>query len=70
MQVNPPQVRSRLESRGHIVCVRQDGHALEELRADLEEMVPADYRVVTASTATEGLEAIHALSSGATAWTS
>ncbi|MFQ5669436.1 MAG: HD-GYP domain-containing protein [Acidobacteriota bacterium] len=44
-----------------IVCVHSDPVRLEDLRADLEEMVPPDYRVTAVHSSTEGLEKIHAL---------
>ncbi|MFQ5720289.1 MAG: HD-GYP domain-containing protein [Acidobacteriota bacterium] len=56
-----PSVLSTLSPQHYIVCVHSRADGIDDMRADLEEMVPADYAVVTLPSATEGLEVIHTL---------
>ena len=58
---NPSPYRHETEREAYIVCVCSVREQYDNLRADLEEMVPPDYRVVTLHSANEGLEVIHTL---------
>ena len=60
MQGETPDLTAS-DTFGWVVCVHSDRARLEDLRADLEEILPAGHRVQTARSAAEGLEVVHAL---------
>jgi response regulator RpfG family c-di-GMP phosphodiesterase len=52
---------SDAEPQRFILCVHSDSERLENLRAELEEIAPPEYRVLPVGSATRGLEVIHDL---------
>jgi putative nucleotidyltransferase with HDIG domain len=46
---------------GVVVCVHSDQERLQDLRADLEEILPPGHRLVAVHSASEGLEVVHDL---------
>ena len=52
---------SDTEPQRFILCVHSDSERLENLRAELEEIAPPEYRVLPVGSATRGLEVIHDL---------